>query len=74
MEEFPETGFLKADGFDEAITDVAFPSMRLVYSVAKCIEILSQEMTEEEAEEYFYFNVKGAYVGELTPIWNEDNF
>ena len=26
-------------------------------------------MTEEEAVEYFQFNVQGAYVGESTPIF-----
>jgi hypothetical protein len=30
-------------------------------------------MTEEEAVEYFNFNVMGSYVGEKTPIWCLDN-
>ena len=29
-------------------------------------------MTEEEAQEYFDFNVEGAYMGEKTPIWVDD--
>jgi hypothetical protein len=28
-------------------------------------------MTHEEAEEYFSFNVEGAYVGEQTPVFLE---
>lgn len=73
IEQFPEAEFLKADGLDNAITGVAFPSMRLIYSVPKCIEILMDDMNEEEAEEYFYYNVSAAYMGEKTPIWDESN-
>jgi hypothetical protein len=29
-------------------------------------------MSEEDAVEYFFFNVAEAYVGERTPIWCED--
>jgi hypothetical protein len=62
---------LKADGFDEAVIGVAtdFTEPRLVYSVSKCLEILKRDMSEEDAMEYFTYNVSGAYVGEQTPIW-----
>ena len=62
---------LKADGFDEAIIGVAtdFSEPRLVYSVSKCLEILKRDMSEEDAMEYFTYNVSGAYVGEQTPVW-----
>ena len=30
-------------------------------------------MSEEEAVEYFDYNVKGSYVGEKTPIWCLDD-
>jgi hypothetical protein len=62
---------LKADGFDEAIIGVAtdFTEPRLVYSVSKCLEILKRDMSEEDAMEYFTYNVSGAYVGEQTPVW-----
>lgn len=66
--------FLKADGFDDAILGVDDSSMRLIYSVSKCIEILKQQMPEDEALEYFDFNVSGAYMGEKTPIWCNDQF
>jgi hypothetical protein len=47
--------------------------MRLIYSVAKCIDILTKQgMDELDAVEYFEFNVSGSYVGEKTPIWCED--
>jgi hypothetical protein len=39
----------------------------------KCIDILMKrdDMTEEEAVEYFEFNVTGSYVGENTPVFVE---
>ena len=70
---FPEDEFLKADGFDEAIIGIDEETMRLIYSVSKCIDILKKDMEEEEAVEYFNFNVKGAYMGEKTPIWCIDD-
>ena len=65
---------LKADGFNEAIIgmcmDIATGEERLIYDANKCIDILiEQGMTDEEAIEYFEFNVGGSYVGETTPIW-----
>jgi hypothetical protein len=71
---FPEDQFLKADGFDEAIIGIEVSTNRLIYSVSKCIKILSEQMEEEEAVEYFEYNVVGCYVGELTPIFCQDNF
>jgi|TARA_R110000787_G_scaffold10531_2_gene35684 hypothetical protein len=64
---------LKADGFDEAIIGIGNrcgqPDI-LAYDVNKCIKILmDQGMTDEEAIDYFEFNVVGAWVGEETPIF-----
>lgn len=74
IEHYPDESFLKADGFDEAIIGVDESSMRLVYSVSKCLEILQgQGMDETEALEYFSYNVSGAYMGDKTPIWCNDN-
>ena len=74
IEQYEDETFLKADGFDEAIIGVDETTMRLIYSVKRCIEILMRDMSEEDAMEYFSFNVSGSYVGEKTPIWCEDNF
>ena len=70
----PDVTFLKADGFDDAIIGVDESTMRLIYSVSKCIEILAIDMPEEDAIEYFDFNVAGSYVGEQTPIWCYDRY
>lgn len=74
LENYPDESFLKADGFDEAIMGVEESSMRLIYSVSKCIEILMRDMSDEDALEHFYYNVSGSYVGEKTPIWCADVF
>ena len=74
IEQYDDQTFLTADGFDEAIIGVEETTMRLIYSVSKCISILMKDMTEEDALDYFYFNVSGGYVGEKTPIWCSDDF
>jgi hypothetical protein len=65
---------LLADGLDEAFIGIGwqFNTPLAVYDRDRCIEILeSQGMTPEEAQEYFYYNTQGAYVGEQTPIFLE---
>jgi hypothetical protein len=74
IDAYPSEHFLKVDGFDDAIIGVDENSMCLIYSVTKCIEILMINMDHDDAMEYFYFNMKDAYVGEKTPIWCFDNF
>jgi hypothetical protein len=67
---------LLADGFEDALIGYGtrFSYDVAVYSTAKCLEILMKRdgMTDEEALEYFEFNVTGAYVGENTPVFLED--
>jgi len=72
IENYPDETFLIADGFDQAVIGVDTHSMRLIYSVAKCIEILEEDMSTEDAIEHFDYNVSVAYVGEQTPIWCYD--
>jgi len=63
---------LTADGYDDAIIGIGSrcgqPDL-IVYDVEKVIEILMQDMSEEEAREYFDFNIGGSWVGDGTPIW-----
>ena len=66
--------FIKAYGFDNAIIGIDESTMRLIYSVNKCIEILMLNMSEEDAIEYFSFNISSSYIGDNTPIWCTDNF
>ena len=73
-EENPD--YLMADGFDDAIVGTAerFGMHRVVlYDTTKCIDILMKrdKMTEEEAIEFFYYNVLGSWMGEYTPCFAE---
>jgi hypothetical protein len=70
-------GLRTADGFDGAILGICeFWGMdgrtnAVLYDRDKCIDILVKRdgMSHEEAEEYFDFNVAGAYVGPFTPVF-----
>jgi len=71
-DEYGDLLFMTEAEFDEAIIGVAERiGMEAVvaYDIDKIIEILSRDMTEEEAIEYFDFNIIGAYVGERTPVY-----
>lgn len=73
IESYPDEEFLQANGFDDAIIGVS--NGKLVYSIAKCIQILMNrdKISLVEAYKYFEFNVEGAYVGEKTPLWVDDS-
>lgn len=63
-----------ADGFADAFLGIGrqFSKPIAVYSRRKCIEVLMRDMDQEQAEEYFEFNLAGAWVGESTPIYLEE--
>lgn len=75
LEELRESNpeILTADGFDEALigTVQVFSKTVALYDREKCIKILMKRdgMSREDADEYFDFNVTGAYVGEYTPAF-----
>ena len=63
----PEAMF--ADGHDHAIMGYSSDG-RVVYSADQIIGgLMNEGMTQEEAVEYFGFNIECAYVGEYTPIY-----
>ena len=70
-----EEAVLFADGFDEAILGLSLDNpkegFRVIYDYSKCISILEERdgMALEEAEEFFSFNVVGAWVGKGTPLY-----
>jgi hypothetical protein len=75
VEYFQDEEILKADGFDDAVIGIDTGTMRLIYSVTRCVEILMVGgMDMNDAIEYFDFNVRGSYVGEKTPIWCDDMY
>jgi hypothetical protein len=64
---------MKPDGFDEAIIGYEPSSGRLIYDRDKMVMIAVEdmEMDHQDAIEHLEYNVWGAYVGELTPIYIE---
>ena len=70
IEQFDDEELLIANGLDEAVVGIVPKTMQLVYDTDKIIEILMNRdgMSEEDAFEYFHYNIEGAYVGEKTPI------
>ena len=65
---------LLADGFEDAfigICEVFNRPILAAYDREKCITILMERdgMTDEEAQEYFEYNVAGAWVGDSTPVY-----
>lgn len=65
-------GAMKMDGFDDCIVGVAaqqYNSELLVYDFDLVIEKLQgMGMDYDEALEFFEFNMRGAWVGEGTPL------
>ena len=67
-------GAIVMDGFDDCIVGVSEEfgmETRIVYSKQRIIQKLVKtgHMDEEEADEYFYFNMKGGHFGERNPIF-----
>jgi hypothetical protein len=65
---------LMCDGFDEAIIGIAERinlNPVVTYDVEKMLSILidKYDMSYDEAEEYYHFNILGAWLGENTPIY-----
>ena len=62
-----------ADGWDEAIIGVVHRFGQepvVLYDKGKILEeMISQGSTQEEAEEYFQYNIVGCWIGEKTPAF-----
>lgn len=72
---FPDEDFLIADGLNEAVIGIDGSNMRLIYSISKCIDILvANGLSTQDALQHFEYSIRGAYVGEKTPIWCDDYF
>lgn len=72
VEQTGDESLLFADGFDSCIVGVTEDNpMKVVYNAEKIVKTIMKKdkMKQDEAWEYFYFNIAGAYVGERTPIY-----
>jgi hypothetical protein len=71
----PELLFMDPESFNIAIVGLAERAGQeqvVCYDKSKVIGVLMNDgMSAEEAYEYFYFNIVGAYIGEKTPIFLE---
>jgi len=63
--------FLEPATFDDAIIGMAERlDMHVVaYDREHVVDILAQDMSLEDAEEYFQFNTLGAWMGKGTPVF-----
>lgn len=61
---------LTADGFDSCLIGKDTKD-RAIYDADAMIDVLvsRDDMSRDEAEEYFWFNIEGSYMGEDTPIY-----
>ena len=64
---------LKLDGFDDCYLGVGesyAENPALIYDYEKIIQQLKQDgMSDEEAQEYYEYNILGSYIGEKMPIF-----
>ena len=70
-----DENILLADGFGDAFIGLAhrLNNTFAIYDYNKCIEILMEmDMDIDEAKDYFEYNVVGAWVGNQTPAFLED--
>jgi hypothetical protein len=70
-DESPEILLLDEEKYDDAIVGIVYKTtgMIAVYDTIKIIEILNQEMSYDEAVDYYEFNIEGSYMGDKTPIY-----
>ena len=70
---FFDDSIITADGFELAFLGCgySFNGSYAIYSLSNCLEILMQrdEMTYDEAEEFFEYNVIGSFVGDRMPVF-----
>lgn len=61
---------ITADGFDSCIIGKDSKD-RAVYDADAMIDVLMMrdDMTREEAEEFFWYNIDGSHMGDETPIY-----
>lgn len=73
MTELIADGMLKMDGFDDCVVGICERfgmEAVLAYDRDKVIEkLVTDGMTQEEAEEFFEYNQIGAWMGDRTPVF-----
>ena len=65
-------GIILYDNLDDAFIGIGnqfYNKPVAIYDREKCIEILAVDMSYEEAEEFFEFNIIGGWLGDQTPMF-----
>lgn len=70
----PDESILLADGFEGAFMGLGYSAGDQIcacYDIEQCIRIimLQDQLSYEDAADYFAINVQDAYVGDQTPIF-----
>lgn len=69
--------FLEPDVYDEAIMGIAYRfgmEPVVAYDRTRVIDILARDMTREDAEEFFEFNIIGSWWGPVTPVFIDTRY
>jgi hypothetical protein len=69
--------FMSEPEYDDAIIGVmerAGGSPVIAYDTQKILDILERSMSVEEAQEFFEYNILGAYMGDRTPVYITQNY
>lgn len=70
LEQYPDEEFVILDGLDSAVVGIDANELRLIYSVQLIIKkLVKQGLSEDDAHEWFAYNILGAYMGPKTPIY-----
>lgn len=61
---------ITADGFDDCIIGTDSKD-RVVYDAEAMLDtmMIRDDMTREEAEDFFWYNIDGSHMGDSTPIY-----
>jgi len=68
-------GAVMLDGFDDCIVGISESfgeEPRFIYSKKQIITKLMEDMNEEDAVEYYYYNIVGGMFGTQNPIFIQD--
>ena len=68
-------GAIMLDGFDDCVIGVSESfgeEPRFIYSKKQILTKLSQDMSHEDAVEYYYYNIVGGHFGAQNPIFIQD--
>ena len=68
---FPDEEIIYPEGFERAFVGITAEdeSAKAVMSVNICIDILAEDMSRQQAEEYFWFNIAGSKMGKHSPVY-----